>query len=56
VVCDRCGSVVYYNEGSRCTCEWCEANLDHLLGDDSSEVFTLADLWDSEEAAEEDPP
>ena len=30
--------------------------LDELTAPDAGEVFTLADLWDSEEAAEEDPP
>jgi hypothetical protein len=46
VTCDRCGSVVYYNQGSHCACEWCEANLDHLI-DDGGEVITLADHWEA---------
>jgi hypothetical protein len=47
VFCDRCDSVTYYDQGSHCTCEWCEANLDHLLNADAGEVITLADLWDA---------
>jgi hypothetical protein len=55
VVCYRCGSVVYYNEGSHCACEWCEANLDHLTDPDTGAVITLADHFDAL-ADEEDWP
>ena len=47
VFCDRCNSVVYYNQGSHCSCEWCEANLDHLIDDDVGGVLTLADHFDA---------
>jgi hypothetical protein len=47
VSCDRCGSVVYYNQGSHCACEWCEANLDHLIDPDAGQVLTLADHLDA---------
>ena len=46
---------VYYNEGSHCTCEWCEANLDHLTDPDTGAVITLADHFDAL-ADEEDWP
>jgi hypothetical protein len=56
ITCDRCGSISPCTWGEPCTCEWCGASLDELTAPDAGEVFTLADLWDSEEAAEEDPP
>jgi hypothetical protein len=54
VTCDRCGSISYCHRGSPCTCEWCGAGLDHLAAPDAGEVITLADLWDSAEALEEE--
>ena len=49
ITCDGCGSVTYYNPGSHCSCEHCDANLDHLIGEDGGEVITLQDVWDAEE-------
>ncbi len=49
VVCTRCGSVTYYNQGSHCDCEHCGANLDHLLDEDTGEITTLDDLWGCQE-------
>ncbi len=48
VVCYHCGSVTYYNQGSHCTCEHCDASLDHLLDSDTGEVTTLDDLMTAE--------
>ena len=46
VHCDRCGSITYYNQGSHCTCEHCDASLDHLLDSDLGMVTTLDDHWE----------
>ncbi len=54
VDCDACGGGTYYNEGSHCTCEFCGASLDHLLGceapdggfEDAGFVYTVADAMD----------
>ena len=46
---------VYYNQGSHCTCEWCEANLDHLTDPDTGAVITLSDHFNAL-ADEEDWP
>jgi hypothetical protein len=46
LICDACGKLTYYNDGSHATCEFCRTNLDHLLDEDSPEILTLEDFWD----------
>jgi hypothetical protein len=48
VVCDRCGSAAYYNQGSHCACEHCDRCLNHLLDSDTGDVTTLDDLWSAD--------
>lgn len=55
VECDGCGSVTYYNQGSHCTCEHCGRSLDHLIGGESCEVLTLADVWEAAADAPDGP-
>jgi hypothetical protein len=47
VFCSSCGALTYYNQGSHCTCEACDADLDHMLDPDVGEVTTLDDVWDA---------
>jgi hypothetical protein len=56
VTCDRCGSISPCTWGEPCSCEWCGAGLDDLAAPAAAEVFTLAELWDAAESAEEDLP
>jgi hypothetical protein len=56
VTCDRCASISPCTWGEPCSCEWCGAGLDELTAPEAVEVFTLADLWDAAESAEEGPP
>jgi hypothetical protein len=45
--CDRCGSVTYYNQGSHCICEHCNADLTWLTDQDNI-VIMLDDRIDAE--------
>jgi len=62
VDCDECGRQTYYNEGSQCFCEWCEADLTDLLFsededgncEDLGNVYTVEDAIDAEVQAEID--
>jgi hypothetical protein len=55
VWCDQCGSPAYYNEGSHCSCQSCEASLDHKLDADDGEVLTLDDVMEAEATNLDDP-
>lgn len=47
VFCDHCLKWTYYNQGSHCYCEHCNANLYYLIDSDSGDVTTLDDVWDA---------
>jgi hypothetical protein len=45
--CTVCTKLTYYNQGSHCTCEHCDADLTDLTDGDADEVLTLDGVWDS---------
>jgi hypothetical protein len=48
VHCARCGSATYYNDGSHCSCEHCNLDMDVDRLIEAGEVLTLADVFEAE--------